>query len=284
MPPCWNFVRAFPWLRAVLLNLLVSYGEVTTQDCLPLGSRVLAAGLGPGLCPSCSLSVESSLHAFQDCQDAVEALHLGGFSDAVIFSSTSSTFDWLVESAGLLSRSEFAKLVILLWNMWNRRNRLVHDSHLQPVWATVMTAMLLHEDFLSAKDSARRPSSGPVFSSGVWSPPPSGTVAISVDGAFAPDHGTGIGVVARDSTGTVHRGMAQHSLGLSSSISTEIAVIHVGLQLADEHGWDRIVLESNCTTVVNQLNKRAGPLSYFSPFVEYHLKACGSPGLLLFFS
>ncbi|KAK8474609.1 hypothetical protein V6N12_016036 [Hibiscus sabdariffa] len=209
MPPCWNFVRAFPWLRAVLLNLLVSYGEVTTQDCLPLGSRVLAAGLGPGLCPSCSLSVESSLHAFQDCQDAVEALHL---------------------------------------------------------------------------DSARRPSSGPVFSSGVWSPPPSGTVAISVDGAFAPDHGTGIGVVARDSTGTVHRGMAQHSLGLSSSISTEIAVIHVGLQLADEHGWDRIVLESNCTTVVNQLNKRAGPLSYFSPFVEYHLKACGSPGLLLFFS
>ncbi|KAK9009198.1 hypothetical protein V6N11_035743 [Hibiscus sabdariffa] len=72
--------------------------------------------------------------------------------------------------------------------MWNRRNHLVHDSHLQPVWATIMAATLLHEDFLSANDSVRRPSSGPVFSPGVWSPPPSGTVAISVDGAFTTDH------------------------------------------------------------------------------------------------
>ncbi|KAK8684331.1 hypothetical protein V6N13_040361 [Hibiscus sabdariffa] len=51
-----------------------------------------------------------------------------------------------------------------------------------------MAATLLHEDFLSANDSVRRPSSGPVFSPGVWSPPPSGTVAISVDGAFTTDH------------------------------------------------------------------------------------------------
>ncbi|KAK9034105.1 hypothetical protein V6N11_050283 [Hibiscus sabdariffa] len=181
MPPCRNFVRVFPGLRAMLLNLLVSSGEVTTQDCLPLGSCVLAVGLGLGTCPSCSLSVESPLHAFRDCRDAAEALHLGGFPDAVIFSSTSSAFDWLVESTGFLSRSEFAKLIILLWNMWNRRNRLVHDSHLQPVWATVMAAMLLHEDFFSANDSACRPSSGLVFSPGVWSPPPFGTIAISVD-------------------------------------------------------------------------------------------------------
>ncbi|KAK9009216.1 hypothetical protein V6N11_035761 [Hibiscus sabdariffa] len=41
------------------------------------------------------------------------------------------------------------------------------------------------------------------FLPGSGPPPPSGTVAISVDGAFTPDHGAGVGVVARDSTGAV---------------------------------------------------------------------------------
>ncbi|KAK8477860.1 hypothetical protein V6N11_046202 [Hibiscus sabdariffa] len=83
--------------------------------------------------------------------DAAEALRLGGFLDAVILNATLSTLDLLVEIVGLLSRSDFAKLLLLLWNMWNRRNCLVHDSHLQLVWATVTTTVL-HEDFLAAND------------------------------------------------------------------------------------------------------------------------------------
>ncbi|KAK9004318.1 hypothetical protein V6N11_002120 [Hibiscus sabdariffa] len=89
-----------------------------------------------------------------------------------------------VETVELLSHSNFAKLLLLLWNMWNRRNRLVHDSHLQPVWATVTATTLLHKDFLAANDLMRRPMSGLVFSSGVWSPPPLGTMVISVDGGL----------------------------------------------------------------------------------------------------
>ncbi|KAK8999951.1 hypothetical protein V6N11_082089 [Hibiscus sabdariffa] len=56
----------------------------------------------------------------QDCPDAAEALYFGGFPGAVISSTASSILDW--------------------------RNRLIYDSHLQPVWAIVTTATLLHEE------------------------------------------------------------------------------------------------------------------------------------------
>ncbi|KAK9009204.1 hypothetical protein V6N11_035749 [Hibiscus sabdariffa] len=182
--PLWKAIKQLPTLPKVCI-----FAWRLGQDCLLIGSRVWAAGLGDGLCPLCSSVVETPLHAFRDCTDAVEALRLGGFPDAVISSSASTMLDWLVASAGLLSRSDFAKLLLLLWNMWNRRNSLVHGSQPQPVWATVTSAALLHADYLAANDQSRRPVSTTVFSPGVWSPPPLGTVVVSVDGAFSLDQG-----------------------------------------------------------------------------------------------
>ncbi|KAK9009137.1 hypothetical protein V6N11_080606 [Hibiscus sabdariffa] len=255
---CRNFERAPPGLRAVIVIHGAYYGEDTTQDCLLVGGRIRAAGLGLGLCPFCLAVVETPLHAFRDCHDAAEALCLAGFPKAVIFNSASLMLDWLVESAGLLSRSDFAKVLLLLWNMWNRRNRLVHDSQPQLVWATVASAGLLHVDFLAANDQSRWPASATVFSPDVWFSPPLGTIAISVDGAFTPARGAGIGVVARYSTGSILGGLAQHSFRLVSSDYTEATAILAGLQLACDRGWDRIVLETDCASVANILNNDHG--------------------------
>ncbi|KAK8973032.1 hypothetical protein V6N11_047035 [Hibiscus sabdariffa] len=90
-----------------------------------------------------------------------------------------------------------------------------------PVWATVTAASLLHGDFLAANDNGKYPRSRPFLSTPTWSPPPSGTIAISVDGAFIQAQGAGIGVVARDSAGIVLGGFAQHSVAPGSSTSAE---------------------------------------------------------------
>ncbi|KAK8616665.1 hypothetical protein V6N13_116635 [Hibiscus sabdariffa] len=72
----------------------------------------------------------------------------------------------------------------------------------------------------------RQPASGPVFSSGVWSPPLSGTVAISVDGAFIHDR--------------------------------EVTAFLAGLQLARGRGWEKIVLETDCTTCESRVRRPHG--------------------------
>ncbi|KAK8484185.1 hypothetical protein V6N11_030987 [Hibiscus sabdariffa] len=169
-------------------------------------------------------------------------LHLGGFPTSVTDSRTDSIFDWLVAAARSLSWEDFAKLVLILWNLWNRRNLWIHDSRLQPVWATVTAASLLHGDFLAANDNGKHPRARPLLSTPTWSPPPAGTIAITVDGAFTQAQGAGIGVVARDSAGTVLGGFAQHSVVPGSSASAEAAAVLVGLHFACEQGWSTVVI------------------------------------------
>ncbi|KAK9017493.1 hypothetical protein V6N11_079972 [Hibiscus sabdariffa] len=186
LSPLWKAIKTLPTLPQVRI-----FAWRLGYDCLPIGSRVLAVGLGSSVCPFCSLGVETSLHSFYDCSDAIEALHLGGFLDSVITSRTSSIFDWLFETAESLSRENFAKFLL-------------------PVWVTVTMATLLHEDFIAANGGLKKPGSKLILSSPTWPPPPPRTVVISVDGAFIQDHGAGIGMVARDSCGRVLGGLAQY--------------------------------------------------------------------------
>ncbi|KAK9009218.1 hypothetical protein V6N11_035763 [Hibiscus sabdariffa] len=64
-----------------------------------------------------------------------------------------------------------------------------------------------YEDYLAASGPL---GSTPALHPVSWSPPPVGTVTLNVDGSFHCAGGAGIGVVARDSSGQVLCGLAQH--------------------------------------------------------------------------
>ncbi|KAK8525399.1 hypothetical protein V6N11_064473 [Hibiscus sabdariffa] len=111
-----------------------------------------------------------------------------------------------------------------------------------PIWATVTTTTLIHEDFIVANDGLKKPGSKPFLSSPTWYPPPPGTVPIFVDGAFLHDGGAGVGVVAWDSRGRVLGELAQPSPGINLHVFAEAAVVHAGLQFACERGWGNVTL------------------------------------------
>ncbi|KAK8972945.1 hypothetical protein V6N11_025441 [Hibiscus sabdariffa] len=85
--PLWKSLKSLPTLPKVRI-----FAWRLAHDCLPTGSRVVAAGLGSGVCPFCSTTVETSQHAFRDCPSAAEALHLGGFPISVTDSRVDSIF------------------------------------------------------------------------------------------------------------------------------------------------------------------------------------------------
>ncbi|KAK8534615.1 hypothetical protein V6N12_057259 [Hibiscus sabdariffa] len=159
-----------------------------------------------------------------------EALFQANIAPALTSSSVTEALAWLEEAASVLSRPALGSFVTLLWN---RRNRWVHSQQLQPVWVTVTSASLLHQDHLAV---SRPPAASPALCPVVWSPPPSGTVTLNTDGSFAIGGGAGIGVVARDCSGRVLGGLARHLDETTAAEFAEHAALLAGLQLALERG------------------------------------------------
>ncbi|KAK8557781.1 hypothetical protein V6N12_010005 [Hibiscus sabdariffa] len=235
------------------------------KEGLPTGNRIRAVGLGTGLFPFCQTSIETPLQAFRDCDDAREALLLADVIPSLANSSVSDPLPWLEEAASQLSQPALGCFVTLLWNLWNRRNRWIHDQQLQPIWATVMTASMIHQDFLSV---SRHPASTPALRPAAWSPPPPPrTITLNIDGSFDADNGAGIGVVARDSSGHVLCGLAQHSASPTEAEFAKHAALLAGLQLVLDHGWSSVLIEMDSAQTVNRLSRP----SYSAPL---HSSVC----------
>ncbi|KAL4342320.1 hypothetical protein GQ457_08G033220 [Hibiscus cannabinus] len=257
-PPVWKVIAKLDVLPKVRI-----FAWRLGRDGLPTGSRIRTAGLGPGLCPFCHNSVETPLHAFRDCGDATEALSLANFAHALVRSLTMETLPWFEEDASLLSRSALGRFITVLWN---RRNNWVHNQQLQPIWATIMTASILHQDFL---DAASTSSSTPALQPVSRSPPPAGTITLNVYGSFQSDGGAGISVVARDSSGQVLYGLARHLDNLSEAEFAEHAALLTGLHLVLDRGWTRVHIEMDSAQTVNRLCRPSScDLSIFGPSLE----------------
>ncbi|KAK8999953.1 hypothetical protein V6N11_082091 [Hibiscus sabdariffa] len=184
----------------------------------------------PAIATSSSRVSKRSLQGKYEVLVVCEVLLQANIAPALTSSSVTETLPWLEEAASLLSRPALGSFITLLWN---RRNRWVHSQQLQPIWVTVTSASLLHQDHLHATfSSATSPALRPV----VWSPPPSGTVTLNTDGSFAIDGGAGIGVVARDCSGRVLGGLARHLDEPTNGEFAEHAALLAGLQLGLERG------------------------------------------------
>ncbi|KAK9045270.1 hypothetical protein V6N11_059157 [Hibiscus sabdariffa] len=95
--------------------------ELVMKRCQPTGSKR----------EMCEQSVEDVLHALRDCPLSKEVLSYGRVPEGVRDSHTMSTKEWLIEAAGTMDASQFTGLIVVLWNILNRRNKKVHDAEVQ---------------------------------------------------------------------------------------------------------------------------------------------------------
>ncbi|KAL4379709.1 hypothetical protein GQ457_02G026470 [Hibiscus cannabinus] len=89
-----------------------------------------------------------------------------------------------------------------------------------------------------------------------WRPPPTGSVKINVDGAFLPSaHLGAIGVLARDSSGSVLGGFARPVPALGPTSSVEASALLAGLEYATANGWASVLVESDAAVLINKLHR-----------------------------
>ncbi|XP_039042254.1 probable strigolactone esterase DAD2 [Hibiscus syriacus] len=127
---------------------------------------------------------------------------------SVIVQQGNSCKEWLEWVASRLDLDGLSRLIVLLWNVWNRRNKWVHDEEIQEDRDVMTITLGLCAKFSGANqaDCFTRPQQRS-FKCHKWSCPDPSYVKINVDGAYKPSENTTvISVVGRDHNAMVLEG------------------------------------------------------------------------------
>ncbi|XP_043699816.1 uncharacterized protein LOC122650466 [Telopea speciosissima] len=160
-----------------------------------------------------------------------------------------------------LAQERFSLASFLLWFIWKARNDLMFNNKQWSPQQVISMAEKAHQEFSSV---VCKPPSVSVEveeqnfpSSHSWTPPNEPFLKINCNAAWVKNSGKGgLGVIIRD-----HRGILIHaySSGTScdSSLYAEALAIRTGLLQAAKLHLSHIVVESDCLSLIQQLNSRS---------------------------
>ncbi|KAL9687976.1 hypothetical protein QQ045_032388 [Rhodiola kirilowii] len=153
------------------------------------------------MCKVCGAKEESSTHVIKDCWWANALWNVFGLNYPSGMENIKNPADWLWWYAHRMSGKDFSEGLIVAWLCWQNRNRVWHEKE---GW-NVDRATIIGRSMLNSMQSitVANPSENANVT-GTWSPPKDGVVKINVDGSWRQDdRGAGIGIVARDHSGSL---------------------------------------------------------------------------------
>jgi ribonuclease HI len=153
-----------------------------------------------------------------------------------------------------------AKIITVMWSIWQSRNRWKHDQELiDPVHSVKLT-----REALSLLEIPRQQI---VLPGHGWRPPELEFIKINTDGAInvADDKG-GAGGVARSSCRFIGA-WSKPLLGVTNPLVAESLAVRDGVLFAKIRGLTHVVLETDCLEVVNLWKTRHNSRSIVAPIL-----------------
>ena len=158
-------------------------------------------------------------------------------------------------AAQKLRREEFDLFVIILWNIWYSRNRLIwHDERPQADQILMRSTVYMNQYKLLRRTRKLDVRFGTPCR--VWEAPPELWLKINTDGAIFVEQGLiGMSSVIRDSTGNIYAARSDSRMGLEDPLLVELRAVHIAISWAIELNLSNIIFESDNAIVVRLLNK-----------------------------
>ncbi|KAL4309772.1 hypothetical protein GQ457_01G019980 [Hibiscus cannabinus] len=175
-----------------------------------------------------------------------EALDLSGLVDMVPLDVEEGCREWLKTSVERMGKDQFTFLVVLIWNLWNRVNHLVHKGILLPIRVVVDYTELLSSDFIISYHPNVYTIMCKRFDR--CKAPLASSHKINIDGAYISetDEAT-IGIMARNESGLMVDGHAQ-ILRLTAAWA-----LAKGIKMAVTNGWDNVTIKNDAIGVINRM-------------------------------
>ncbi|GLT72259.1 hypothetical protein SLA2020_483830 [Shorea laevis] len=215
-------------------------------------------------CPVCGLEQESVLHSLMTCP-AAKAVWLGcPFTLKVSelgIETFAAAFDIVVD---VLGTEHLELFCVVCWKLWNCRNNALWNGKITSPQVTVEQSLLFLNEYRRLIVSKGRGAAVVQRRTETrWKPPGEGLIKINVDGAISDEERVhGMGAVARDSLGEVMAAMACKGHGLVPAEIAEACSLRHALRWAQNLSFRRIIMESDCASIVTALN--SSTLSFHS--------------------
>ncbi|KAK4409872.1 hypothetical protein Sango_0060200 [Sesamum angolense] len=170
-----------------------------------------------------------------------------------------------------LEKQEIKYFLCICWALWwCRNNKLAEGNCLVPDQVICFVVRYL-ESFRSQFSNTSIPL--PRARSLSWQGPPPNYVKLNFDGAIL-NHGTdtGLGIVARDACGTCVGWAAIRVPRRSSGELAEALAAREAVQLALCRGWQYVIVEGHCSSLISKLLSPSRELSPTGPITVDILK------------
>ncbi|KAL5566290.1 hypothetical protein UlMin_029454 [Ulmus minor] len=207
-------------------------------------------------CSNCNETDDTTLHALWGCK-ILESLKV--FCNSFISFKIPPQCDFkesLLTANDCLSLENLEFLCVLLWRIWFKRNKWIHEQTWLDDESCYSWARQHLEDFLDANIRIEALLKKKVNSP--WQAPPHGWVKINSDAAwYSTKKKFGLGTTIRDSTGKV---LGSAAMPIYSSVSVavvESSALERGASLAKQMGFSAVILESDCLEVTKALDLKS---------------------------
>ncbi|XP_061993511.1 uncharacterized protein LOC133711397 [Rosa rugosa] len=165
-----------------------------------------------------------------------------------------SVRDWLALCLGNLTKTDASLFLILVWFVWKERNKRLWNGR----FASLDQLAFQVTSFYHLHRSVQAPSRRVVGrGNSQWTPPSPGWLKANCVGIYdASSHSGGIGVVLKDSSGSIVGGVCSKVRWVSNLPTVEVSACRAACNLVDRFGLAPVAFESNCQHVVTTINSQ----------------------------
>lgn len=155
----------------------------------------------------------------------------------------------LINLRKMVSEELFLLACVVLWNVWNFRNGVLHDS----AQGERSTIVARSKDFLDSYSSAifTFPIRSPAPPIRPWQPPPAPFIKINFNAGFPTSTSHQIAAVARDSDHCCVGWAVRRLQGSPAPVVAEACAARFAIHMTLEKGWTHVHLEGDCLQVIN---------------------------------
>ncbi|KAF5455283.1 hypothetical protein F2P56_024878 [Juglans regia] len=155
------------------------------------------------------------------------------------------------------TKLEFTMFFLITWGLWFRRNKMQMEQLLLQPDQVIKHSLSMHKTFTDLRSSSTQ-SAKRVYS---WNPPPRGFLKLNVDGVvFSDVRKAGVGVVLRDDKGKLVMATSKIENEVDNPSTIELLALLRGLQLVVYLGFSKLVVESDCMLLVQELKNEQDSL------------------------